>query len=372
MRFREFAPIKESTLGRKSMTKGTVAFKKSAVSDTHIANIVKKVATDTGVSEQDLMQQISDKIEKLKEIGQYSNILYSTMLQNAAEDGAFEIIRTSKFPVKKEEHTLNFKIFKQLIRLVQAENPAFFPLQSPDGLQIINDILPIMVPSIKDEYKKFNPVTTAAISNKGDFIFNKDFLESLLYYGAAVDVKPQGKKYISNGGTIPDNYCYIEFIIMHEILHWAYGDFFAGKRFKQYSPIAHNIGSDLRSNYLLVKNGYEQLPIGFFSDEINFDRPETSSYQKLMAVVDKELKKVPRPLQAWIEKQGGDIHPPEDEDGEPPKKQKWSPKVGEVVVNNKTGDLIIITKDNGDGTFESDPISKEDAEGILGGPIKIG
>lgn len=362
MRFFEFRPMVE-TLGQKTMAKGAVAFKKSDVSDAHIVKVVTQISNETGVPVNDLLKEMESEIEKLKEIGKYSNLLYSTMLQNSAENAAFNLIWKSKHPVKQEEYKLNIKTFKQLIRLVQADNEAFFPLQSPDGLQIINDIIPIMVPSSKKEYEKFNSISTAAISGDGDFIFNQPFLESLLYYGAAVDVKPQGKKYVSNGGTIPDNYCYIEFIIVHEILHWAYGDFFAGARFKQYSPIAHNIGSDLRSNYLLVKNGYEQLPIGFYSDDINFDRPETDSYQKLMAVVDRELRKLPRKLQAWIEEQGGDVHPPGEE---------WSPKPGEICINNKNGDFVLIKKDNGDGTFESEKISKEQAEAILGRPINVG
>jgi hypothetical protein len=358
------------------MTKGSVAFRKSDVSDAHIKQVVQKVAAETGVSEQDLMKQISDEIDKIEEIGQYSNILYDTLLQNAAENGAFKIIETSKFPVKKEEYDMstqkNRKIFRDLIDLVELDNSSFFPLQSPDTLGIINKITPIFVPSSKKEYEHYNTIPTAAISNKGDFIFNTNFLESLLYYGAAIDVKPKGAKYVCNGGNIPDNWCYIEFIIMHEVLHWEYGDFFSGRRFKQYSQTAHNIGSDYRSNYLLVKNGYEQLPMGLFSDDINFDRPETNSYQKLMAVVDRELKKLPKPLQAWIEEQGSDVHPPPPPPKPPKPPKPWKPNVGELVINHKTGQFLVVTKDNGDGTYESEIVTKEEAEEILGQPIKTG
>lgn len=370
MRFREFRPIRESTLGQRSMTKGTVAFRTSDVSDAHIKKILQKVSVRTGVSMQDLEKQLSDDIDKIKEIGQYSNLLYSTMLQNAAEDAAFSIIWKSKFPVKEEEYDIstgeNRKILRDLIELIKLDNESFFPLQSPDKLQIISDILPIIVPSPKKEYEMYNKlVDTAAIAKNGDFIFNKNFLQSLLYYGAAVDVKPKGKKYVCNGGTIPDNWCYIEFVIVHEILHWDYGDFFAGKRFSQYSHTAHNIGSDLRSNYLLVKNGYEQLPMGLFSDDINFDRPETNSYQKLMAVVDRELKKLPKRLQAFIKTH--DDHPPPPPPGKP-----WTPEIGDVVIEHNTGKFIRITKDKGDGTYDGDTITKEQAEIILGEPIEIG
>lgn len=365
MRFREFRPLIE-TLGQKSMAKGTVGFKKSNTSDAHIVKVLTQISNETGVPIDDLLKEMESDIEELKEIGKYSTLLYNTMLENSAETAAFNLIWKTKHPVKRDQHKLNIKIFTNLIRLIKEDNPGFFPLRSPDGdgVQVMRQITPIIVPSSKEELKQFNSISTAAITNKGDFIFNQHFLESLLYYGAAVDVKPQGKKYVSNGGTIPDNYCYIETVIVHEILHWDYGDFFAGARFKQYSPTAHNIGSDLRSNYILVKNGYEQLPIGLFSDDINFDRPETNSYQKLMAVVDRELKKLPRRLQAWIEDRGGDTHPPGD------RKEDQRIKHGDVAID-KNGNFVWVQK-NDNGDVEGTIVSKKEAEAILGHPINIG
>jgi hypothetical protein len=366
MRFFEFRPVINEILSKKGVEKGKVAFKRSDISDAYIAKVIQQVSTETGVPYNDLINEMTADIEKFKEVGKYSPLLYDTIIQNYAENSAFKLIWKSKHPVKKENYKLDVGVFKELLRLVQMDHESFFPLRAPDGLQIINRISPILVPSQRQEYVKagFNTIETAAVTNTGEFIFNVPFLESLLYYGTAVDVKPQGKKYVDNGGTIPNNYCYIEFIIVHEILHWAYGDFFAGNRFKQYSGRAHNIASDLRSNYLLVKNGYEQLPLGLFSDDLNFDRPETNSYQKLIAVVDRELKKMPKQLQAWIEETtGGDVHPP----GDP-----WKPKPGEICLNNKTGGFVMITKDNGDGTYESNDLTKEQVEAILGKTVNVG
>jgi hypothetical protein len=329
------------------------------------------VSSETGVPAAELLKEMSESMDKIAEIGKYSPMLYDTLISNSAENAAFDLIFKSKKPVDYTSTKFNIGVFRELLRLVNYENSAFFPLTAPGEVRRIYSIKPIFVPSNIPEYQQFNAVTTAAASAAGDFIFNTQFMDQLLYFGAAIDVQPLGKKYVANGGTIPNNYCYIEFLIIHELLHYAYGDFASGRRFSQYSPTAHNWASDFRSNYLLVKSGYTQLPVGLFSDDLNFDRVQTNSYEKLISVVDAEMKKLPRQLQAWMEVEfemdnhGGD---PNDEQGE---QAPWEPQIGEMVIHNKEGTFGEIVKINTDGTYETKPVSIEEVKKRYPG-IKVG
>ena len=363
MRFYEFKKIFKEALEVKR--KPDVSFRKSQLADIHIQQIVQKISNETGVSFDDLIKEMSTDIDKTTEIGKYSPKLYDTLILNSAENAAFDLIFKSKKAVNYDDSKFDIGIFRTLLKLVQYENSGFFPLIAPGEVKRIYHIAPILVPSSKEEYKKFNDVGTAAATPNGEFIFNVPFMEQLLYFGAAVDIQPEGKKYVANGGTIPNNYCYIEFLIMHELLHYAYGDFQSGRRFKQYTHVTHNWASDFRSNYLLVKSGYTQLPIGLFSAELHFDKPETSSYEKLVSVVDAELKKLPRQLQAWVEKQMEvDEHDNDEE-------QEWEPAIGEIVIHNKEGTFGRIVKINSDGTYETTPVPKETVEKMYPG-IKVG
>jgi hypothetical protein len=352
--------------------KGEVPFRKSSLSDPHITKVVQQVSNETGVPPADLLKKMSSSIDKINEVGKYSPRLYDTLILNSAENAAFELIFRSKKPINTNSVKFDLKIFRELLALVKEDNGAFFPLTAPGEMQRIDYIKPIFVPSTEKVYieKGFNEVTTAAATPTGDFIFNVDFMNQLLYYGAAVDIQPLAKKYVSNGGTIPNNYCYIEFLIIHELLHYAYGDFKSGRRFKQYGHIAHNWASDFRSNYLLVKSGYTQLPIGLFSDDLNFDRVQTNSYKRLIAAVDAEMKKLPRQLEAWLEVEF-DVDNHGTPGQEPEDQEPWEPSIGEIVVHNKEGTFGEIIKINQDGTYETKPVSKEEVAARYPG-IKVG
>ena len=258
--------------------------------------------------------------------------------------------------------------FKNLVKAVQRENPAFFPLKPRGEIKMIYQLKTILVPDPR--FKQYDSVTTAAATPTGDFVFNKDFMQQLMYYASAIGLKPKSSKYQSNGGTFPDNYAYIEFLIMHELLHYAYGDFATSKRFSQYSHTAHNWAMDFRSNYMLVKSGYEQLPIGLFSDDLNFDRKSTSTYPKLIKVLDQELKKLPKDLQAWVETEMEvDTHGPKPE---PEPEEPWSPNVGDIVLDKKNGIFVRVDRINGDGTVEANPLSSAEVEQLKKAGVKVG
>ena len=271
---------------------GKVPFKVSDIQDRHIQEVIQAASKKTGVPADQIAAKIQKDIAEIAQMKQYSYLLYDTAAKNAAESAAFDLVAHVDNPAFTK---FDPAIFFKLIDLVQLENEQFFPLRAPGEVNYVFDVNPILVPSNKKEFQKYNNIDTAAATAKGDFIFNRDFMQKLMDWAVMERLHPKGKKYESNGGPIPDNYAYIEFLIVHELLHYSYGDFTHGTRLSQYTPMEHNYASDFRSNYMLVKNGFDQLPIGLFSDHINADRQ--NSYHEMVDLVHNELKKMPKPLQ---------------------------------------------------------------------------
>jgi hypothetical protein len=330
----------EALSTRKRAEKGQVPFKKSSLSDAHINSMVSDLSRRTGVPEKDIMDELEKTIKKYDLVGQYSPRLYNTIIQNAAENAAFNQIESSSRLQKLDLSDIKFepRTFSQLIKLVQQENQGtFLPIKPKGEYKPLYRIAPIVVPSKLPAYEKFNGVTTAAASNRGEFIFNKEFMQKLIYYATVAGIKPQGKKYESNGGPIPDNYAYIEFLIMHELLHYRFGDHNTSLQFKKYSHTAHNWAMDFRINYILVKNGYEQLPMGLFSDDLNFDRPETKNYRLLIKAVQDEFDKLPGNLIDWLE-----VEFSSDEHAEPNSQGQKGPPVKIVPPTVNPGDVVVM------------------------------
>jgi hypothetical protein len=372
MKIRELIDYQLFEASATKVPKGTVPFRTSSKADQHIKNFISKMSRDTGVDEALLYAELDKKSEQLEQIGKYSPLLYATLSLNIVEQATFELIETSRElskDVTKNSNDIrptsnqpppafNEVIFNNLIRRVQEENRAFFPLRAPDDEKRIFGIQPIIVPTKKPHYEKFNNIPTAACTSTGEFIFNRDFMERLLYFGEVIDVRPKGKKYVCNGGTIPDNYCYLEFLIMHEILHYSWGDFVKSSKFKQYSHTTHNWAQDFRSNYILVKAGYTQLPIGLFSDDLNLDRDEYPRYADLVKAVHEELKKLPRQYQAWVEQEfESDVHESDQDE-----QSEWTPRLGEIVVHKQEGTFGRIVKILPNDQYETEPVSLEEVE----------
>ena len=338
----------------KRKDKGQVPFKSSAITDPHIMSVIRKIAAETGVHENTLRDEISNsrELKYYDEVKKYSPMLYDTIAKNAIENAAFNHIGES-IKLKKIEFAdvkFDWKIFKKLLTLIMQDNPKLWPLIAPGELKRIYKITPILVPSNNPELKKYNDVTTAAVDPGGNFIFCMPFMQQLINYAAASGVVPKGAKYISNGGTIPDSYAYIEFLILHEVFHYYFGDFSTGNRYSQYQHMAHNWAMDFRSNYILVKSGYEQLPMGLFSDDLNMDRESTKSYGQLIKAVDAEMQKLPEHLRQWINDKIDD-HPKPPQQPPQPKKPR---AVGDLVKVKSTGQVGKITSINSDGSFEVD------------------
>lgn len=347
-------------LSSKRKQKGEVSFRSSSAADRHIQKIIQRLEDKTGVPAEFIYEYMDDNINRLKEVQKYSPFLFDTMLQNQAEEATFSLVHRSESLKEKSFSDLKFdiKIMIQLVNKIELEHKGWFSkgLRQPRSFKKIYDIRPIFVPSARPEYKKFNAVTTAAVSDKGEFIFNIPFMQRLLDYGNAIDINATGAVYESNGGTIPDAYAYIEFLIMHELMHYVFGDFIAGRRFKQFKPIAHNWAGDFRSNYMLVKSGYTQLPIGLYSDDLNYDRDEIKSYKDLITLVDSEMRKLPPNLRQWARKEFEmDEHddPKPSKPSKPPSDGDTSDpvplKVGDIVKHKLTGTPLVITEIKSDG-----------------------
>jgi hypothetical protein len=336
---------------------GEIPFRNSSLTDPHIIKLIRDAAAKTGENPNDILAKIKNQIKKIEEFKKYSPILYDTIAKDAVSQAVFDLIEHAKIdkPVKFDVPT-----FFKLVKMIELEHQQFFPLRAPGETNYIFHIDPILVPTNKPELKKFNLVTTAAASSDGDFIFNLPFMQKLMDWAIVEGVKPTGRKYISNGGDIPDAYAFIEFLIMHELLHYSFGDFSHGRRLKQYSPQIHNWATDFRSNYMLVKNGYNQLPIGLFSDHINYDRQ--LRYDDMIKLVDSELKKLPKDLQdVFKDVSKMDDHPQpgqkpdQQKDKGKPQKQDGKVNVGDIVRHND-GSFGKVTQVNADGSVEIDSI----------------
>ena len=338
-----------------AMEKGQVGFRSSTLNDPHIRAIINAVSKKSGVPASNIEDKLKEKINKIEEIKKYSPLLYDITAKDAASQAAFELIEHVENPNFEKFYTLTFI---KLINMIQSEHKQFFPLRQTGEFMYVSRFNPILVPGTNKDLAKFNSVKTAAASSKGEFIFNTEFMQKLMDWATMENLKPNGKKYKSNGGTIPDCYAYIEFLIIHELLHYAYGDFNYGKQMPEFSHQVHNMASDFRSNYMLVKSGYNQLPIGLFSDDINADRQDR--YRDMAKLVHDELKKLPKNLQNLVPK-SPDEHPSSGEDGgeggsKPDKSKPLG--VGDYVKNKKTGEVGKITKVNSDGSFETEIVDQ--------------
>ena len=267
----------------------TVKFTESSLKDSHVQNIIKQLAvhmsaTKSGAKitpkmiEAMIIERQAELLSKYK-----SKYIHETSNKNIIESILFDMLEDSEFSSKTSPQ-FSLITFNNLISMIKSDHSEFFPLRSIFTNKAINPTI-ITVPNAQyPEYTK--SITTAAATADGVFIFNKIFMQRLLDFGHMKLVKPKGNKYVSNGGSIPDEYAYIEFLIIHEFMHYTYADSKYREKYKEHNKIINYVG-DFRTNYLLVKSGYEQLPIGLFSDHVNFDRQK--SYKDMIDIVKKEL-----------------------------------------------------------------------------------
>ncbi|AVH85014.1 hypothetical protein RsoM2USA_85 [Ralstonia phage RsoM2USA] len=280
--------LAEAFVSRKAAA-GTIQFSKSAISDAHIQKVLSLLAPVLKKPQSEIEDEIHEKVAKFNDVATKAPILYATIKDNIVEGEVFKILQKADY---QHAGAPKFSVatFYRLIRYITVEHDQFFPMRNFIDGKYLKEPKYVLVPTDKKDDQKFNSVDTAAATEDGHFIFNTKFMQDLLTYSHLKGVKPKGKKYVSNGGDIPDDYAYIEFLIMHEFMHFTYADFHYGKIIPDANPLIINWVGDFRSNYLMVKSGYEQLPMGLFNDHINYDRQNT--YREMYDLVKSEFDKL--------------------------------------------------------------------------------
>ena len=295
---------------------GDITFTKSSLTDPHIVDILEFVSKESGVPVNILEQKAQHGIDKMTEMAKIAPLLNSTIAQNAAESEAFYMLcavdgrppGSPKFSVPlfrdlrieiATDHQSGFWPLQGNIDRRPLENPSHFT--EDNEINFADELVKAHIksktpgappPAKKDMSRVGSRVDTAAATPGGEFYFNVPFMQKLIDFAYLKKLKPNGVKYVSNGGMIPDEYGYIEFIILHEYLHYMEEDFYYQHIIPNANATLINYAGDYRSNYLLVKSGYSQIPIGLFSDNINFDRQK--SYAEMYKIIDDELSKFPQ------------------------------------------------------------------------------
>jgi hypothetical protein len=304
-------------------------FAKMVLADAEVKRIIDFISKHTGKSKTEIEQLLKEEANHAAKMAKKSPLLFTTAEKMVIQATLFRLFdpqnpnamkvpdEDPKLPTPRGAPEFDPVIFSALIRRIKAEHDSIFPLRNPFTIKPIISPRIVIVPSKYEEDKKFNDITTAAATPKGEFIFNKHFMQQCMNYAHVRGIKPQGKKYKSNGGDFPDEYAMLEFLVLHEFYHYTHGDFHYMKTLKdvygeQADPKLINWVGDYRTNYSLVKAGYEPIPVGLYNEHINYDSKLT--YKQMYNAVMEELERL-----------------------------NSLPKVGDVIFNKKTNKHHVIT-----------------------------
>ena len=314
--------IDEQKLNLTRKKKGEVDFTSSDLATDYVEDILKDYLLENGRPLTDLDDVKLDVLEKATESKMHLDEtpkMGGTVAGNAVEGAVFD----SFIPKNLEDHLdkdelLSLTGLTKVSNALRAQYRTLFPLKEGGTGRIINPSLYITPGSAL-----FSPppwaeqVDTAATNGEGEIVFNKTFANKLAYF-AKKKAKYgkyafKNKMFKSYGGEVPDTWGYLAFLVMHEYRHIIAGDTtsypeelteYITKNIKKYTNIVtamngstsknaiimtankiQNYVGDYITNYLLVKSGFPQLPMGLFSDDINYDRMN-SMKDMWMAVLD--------------------------------------------------------------------------------------
>lgn len=359
--------IIEQQMITRRVAPGVVKFSKLNLQSPELQPMVQAIISSTTITLERLQELVQQQYDKFIKQAEHAPLLVNTVIGQVAENVLFDIIQ--RYDVELPEAAPKFQkaTFFKLLTYITAEQDAFWPLRSYiDRRRILTPIIkfcnnPAKPPDPESEQDLFDQlaamakkraanagkrtgieeqIDTAAATPNGTFYFNVPFMQAMMNYAHLRNLTPKGKKYVCNGGPIPNEYAYIEFIIMHEFLHFTQDDFYYQRIIKNANPTLINFVGDFRSNYELVKSGFEQLPIGLYADGINYDRQKT--YLEMYELVKQEMENL----------------------------QKNDPQAGNDMEDALSG----MSDDHGPGQGEGgdpsneagDKISKEVAEGKIG------
>lgn len=269
---------------------GEVKFSKSLPTDPFIQKVAGIIAGARSVPVTQVFTEIEKEVDERKKLTVKAPTLYHTMVDNIYESELFTMFEKLTIPVEGSPR-FNMITLRKLTNYIRGEHSRFFPLRNfiekrphaNPAYYLTDD------PNDPDAAKSpWRAVKTAAATPQGQFIFNVPFCQKLLDWAHLKELKPKHRKYQLHGGPFPNEWAYIEFIIMHEYLHYSEADFYYQNIIPDANPKIINYVGDFRSNYLLVKSGYEQLPIGLFNDLVNYDRQ--TAYKEMYDIVLKEME----------------------------------------------------------------------------------
>lgn len=344
-------------LSQKAKAAGEIAFSKSSLKDPFIKKIIAHISKETGKKTTDIEADIQKEVDEFEGVHKLAPTLYHTIVLNIVEGEVFKALK--KVPVKGAP-VFDLVLFTKLVRLIKQEHSSMFPMKNFYNHETISNPRIIITPSSDaDVNKKFGSIDTACATPNGEFVFNKDFMQELLNFAHLKGIVPKGKKYKNKGGDIPPEYAYIEFLIMHEFMHYTYADFHYSKVYKSDPTISNWVG-DFRTNYDLVKNEHEQLPMGLFNDMINLDRQKDwkEMYDVIKAEFDKLSKKDQDKVKDKIGEPGGE-HSEPGEGGKPGEVEEPTPEEAEKGAEKARGK----GEKEGETGKEAEKKEKEDKPG---------
>mgnify|MGYP003605860845 CR=1 FL=1 len=259
--------INEVTISAK---KGNVTFETADINTPYVQKIIDEIAKRSNKPRDEVLKEIEEEHEQFKQNIQGPDRMFAVQRQNSIESVIFNKL-TPTDADKLDERTFNY-MFKAII----AKNKTFLKIEDRiTGKKVKFNVILTPQPAFVKQPDWVKSVGTAAASPEGDVVFNKAFASKLIAYASAKGIKAKGSMYVSNGGTVPDSYAYIEFLILHEIYHIIHADHFQQSRTEGMTGKMQNYLGDFITNYNLVKAGYAQLPIGLFSNDYNFDKFKT-------------------------------------------------------------------------------------------------
>jgi hypothetical protein len=340
---------------------GQIQFSESNFDTPYIKDMVIQLADATGETKGNIEYMLMNKIEKMTKNYQGSDILYSEMRKNVGESALFSVMEELSEKLEMDDDLFDPLVYKKLGQYVMAENPQYFPLRNPyESRQVTPQFwlapkhIPIMHdPALKNAAKK---IDTAFCDARANICFNVPFAKRLCLFAKMKGIKTNSKKYMSNGGDIPDHYCYIETVIAHELNHFSAGDLIKQVKDKKLNGTIMNYASDFINNFTLMKSGYAQLPIGLFSDQINLDRFE--SFKEVYMFIKDEMDKMTTEQQEQAkqtQQEQGDDHEESTEAAEQ-QEQEESGQSGESQEQQDDSD------DSQDDSEQSQSSSGEDSD----------
>ena len=335
---------------------GEVPLPKSSITDPFIQKMIKLISKGDTAKEQELINKINERQQKTADNMKLAPILFHSADQNIPENILFTAFCSTDIEVPGAPKFANV-IFQKLLRNIEGNHAEMFPMRS-----FIDD-RPLPEKKIDfahnpPDFENSKKMTTACASPKGVFTFNVPFMQKLMDWSFLKGKKPKRPIYESNGGPFPDEYAPLEFLIMHEYMHYTNDDFYYQHIIPKANNKIINYVGDFRSNYLLVKSGFEALPIGLYNDKVNYDRQ--TDYIHMYNIIKEEMEKLPKEKRESME---GDMDEMEGDDHEPGTEDAQDEDSTEKVERKKDA----AGKKGEDITEKMDEHAKKEAEKVENG-----